>query len=170
MANECTLWVNGMIYGGWTAIRINRGIEQLTGSFTLSVTEKWPGQAEARPIKKGDSAVVKIDGEAVCSGYMLYGTWLLHDIIWANASPVLQISTLWVYGVTYVAGPALTLIALANLVRLALGRVTDQELAEKHEDDPEELAARELEKVGRELAAAEEALRGKSGAKAGEKQ
>lgn len=40
MANECTLWVNGMIYGGWTAIRINRGIEQLTGSFTLSVTEK----------------------------------------------------------------------------------------------------------------------------------
>lgn len=56
MANECTLWVNGMIYGGWTAIRINRGIEQLAGSFTLSVTEKWPGQAEARPIKKGDSA------------------------------------------------------------------------------------------------------------------
>ena len=70
MANECTLWVNGMIYGGWTAIRINRGIEQLAGSFTLSVTEKWPGQAEARPIKKGDSAVVKIDGEAVCSGYI----------------------------------------------------------------------------------------------------
>lgn len=27
MANECTLWVNGMIYGGWTAIRINRGID-----------------------------------------------------------------------------------------------------------------------------------------------
>ena len=70
MANECTLWVNGMIYGGWTAIRINRGIEQLAGSFTLSVTEKWPGQAEARPIKKGDSAVVKIDGEAVCTGYI----------------------------------------------------------------------------------------------------
>ena len=70
MANECTLWVNGMIYGGWTAIRINRGIEQLAGSFTLSVTEKWPGQAESRPIKKGDSAVVKIDGEAVCSGYI----------------------------------------------------------------------------------------------------
>ena len=70
MANECTLWVNGMIYGGWTTNRINRGIEQLAGSFTLSVTEKWPGQAESRPIKKGDSAVVKIDGEAGCTGYM----------------------------------------------------------------------------------------------------
>lgn len=69
-ANNCTLWVNGRIYGGWTAIRINRGIEQLSGSFTLTVTEKWPGQAEARPIKKGDSAVVKIDGEAVCTGYI----------------------------------------------------------------------------------------------------
>ena len=62
------------------------------------------------------------------------------------------------------AGPALALIALANLVRLALDRVTDQELAEKHEDDPEELAARELEKVGREMAAEEEALRAHSGA------
>ena len=106
----------------------------------------------------------------ICGAYITYGTFMLHDIIYQNASPVLQISTLWVYGVTYIAGPALTLIAFANLVRLALGRVTDQELAEKHEDDPEELAARELEKVGRELAAAEEALREKSGAKAGEKQ
>ncbi len=102
----------------------------------------------------------------VCGAYITYGTFMLHDIIYQNASPVLQISTLWVYGVTYVAGPALTLIAVANLIRLALDRVTDQELAEKHEDDPEELAARELEKVGREMAAEEEALREKSGARA----
>ena len=50
-----------------------------------------------------------------CGVYITYGTAMLHDIIYQNASPVLQISTLWVYGVTYVAGPALTLIALANL-------------------------------------------------------
>ena len=102
----------------------------------------------------------------ICGAYMTYGTAMLHDIIYLNASPVLQISTLWVFGVTYIAGPALTLIALANLIRLALGRVTDKELAEKHDDDPEELAARELEKVGQEMAAAEELAR----AKAGEKQ
>lgn len=103
----------------------------------------------------------------ICGAYITYGTVMLHDIIYENASPVLQISTLWVYGVTYIAGPALALIALANLIRLALGRVTDKELAETHEDDPEELAARELEKVGQEMAAEEEALRERSGAHRG---
>lgn len=98
----------------------------------------------------------------VCGVYITYGTIMLHDIIYENASPVLQISTLWVYGVTYIAGPALALIALANLIRLALGRVTDKELAETHDEDPEELAARELEKVGRELAAEEETARARA--------
>lgn len=70
MANNCTLLVNGMIYGGWTSISIQRGIEQLAGSFSLRVTERWPGVVESRPIKKGDVAVVKIDGEAVCTGYV----------------------------------------------------------------------------------------------------
>ena len=101
----------------------------------------------------------------VCGVYITYGTIMLHDIIYENASPVLQISTLWVYGVTYIAGPALALIALANLIRLALGRVTDKELAETHDEDPEELAARELEKVGRELAAEEEMARAHAGDK-----
>jgi TRAP-type C4-dicarboxylate transport system permease small subunit len=101
----------------------------------------------------------------VCGIYITYGTVMLHDIIYENASPVLQISTLWVYGVTYIAGPALTLIAFANLLRLALGRVTDKELAETHDEDPEELAARELEKVGRELAAEEEIARAHAGDK-----
>ena len=124
-----------------------------------------------KPVQKVFYAITQVL-VLICGLYITQGTVMLHTVITENASPVLQISTLWVYGVTYVAGPALTLIALANLVRLALGRVTDQELAEKHEDDPEELAARELEKVGRELAAAEEALREKSGARAhaGEKQ
>lgn len=108
----------------------------------------------------------------VCGVYITYGTIMLHDIIYENASPVLQISTLWVYGVTYIAGPALALIALANLIRLALGRVTDKELAETHDEDPEELAARELEKVGEEMAAEEEAARAKNAAhvKAGDPQ
>ena len=101
----------------------------------------------------------------VCGVYITYGTVMLHDIIYQNASPVLQISTLWVYGVTYIAGPALALIAIANLIRLALNRVTDKELAETHDEDPEELAARELEKVGQELAAEEEAARAHAGEK-----
>ena len=91
----------------------------------------------------------------VCGIYITYGTVMLHTVISENASPVLQISTLWVYGVTYIAGPGLALIAFVNLIRLAMGRVTDNELAEKHEEEPEELAAHALDKMGEDLARAE---------------
>lgn len=118
-----------------------------------------------KPVQKLFYAITQVL-VLICGVYITYGTVMLHEIITENASPVLQISTLWVYGVTYIAGPALALIAFVNLIRLALGRVTDQELAESHEDDPEMLAERELGKVGEELAHEEEDRR----AKAGEKQ
>lgn len=74
----------------------------------------------------------------VCGLYITYGTIKLHTIIYENASPVLQISTLWVYGVTYIAGPGLAIIAFCNLVRLAMGHVPDVELSGKMEDDETE--------------------------------
>ena len=77
----------------------------------------------------------------VCGVYITYGTVLLHDIVYRNASPVLQISTLWVYGVTYVAGPALGIIAFANLIRLVLGRVGGEELSGAPGDAAEETRA-----------------------------
>lgn len=82
----------------------------------------------------------------VCSLYILYGTWLQHDIITGNASPVAQISTLWVYGVSYVTGTAIAIICAANLVRLFLGLVDDDELIEVHEEGLSEAeeAAREM--------------------------
>lgn len=83
----------------------------------------------------------------LCGIYITYGSILSYDIILHNASPVLQISTLWVFGVTYIAGPALALIAIVNLIRLSLGQVSDDEIADKREDDPEEIAAREIEKA-----------------------
>lgn len=70
----------------------------------------------------------------VCCGYILYGTWLQHDIVEDNASPVAQISMLWVWGVSYVAGAGIGLICVSNLVRLAAGRVRDDELIDVHEE------------------------------------
>lgn len=70
MANNCTLLVNNQIYGGWKTIRIDRGIEQMSGGFSLEVTEKWPDQVTERPIFKGDVCVVKIGDEVVCTGYV----------------------------------------------------------------------------------------------------
>ncbi len=70
----------------------------------------------------------------ICALFIFYGTWLQHDIIAGNASPVAQISMLWVYGVSYVTGAAIALICLSNLLRLAQGKVRDDELIDVHEE------------------------------------
>ena len=89
---------------------------------------------------------------AVCSLYMLYGTWLQHEIITSNASPVLQMSMLWVYGVSYLTGTAITVICGSNLIRLFLGQVEESELIDVQEEGMEE--ALEIEKEMAEQEAA----------------
>ena len=79
----------------------------------------------------------------VCSLYMLYGTWLQHDILQNNTSAVLQISMLWVYGISYMSGTAIAIICISNLVRLALGQVDESELIDVQEEG---LEAHEIEK------------------------
>lgn len=74
----------------------------------------------------------------VCSLYMLYGTWLQHEIIASNASAVMQMSMLWVYGVSYLTGTAITIICLSNLVRLFLGQVDESELVDVQEEGMED--------------------------------
>ena len=70
----------------------------------------------------------------VCSLYIFYGTWLQHDIIQGNASPVAQLSMLWVFGVSYITGAAIAFICASNLIRLALNRVPDDELIDVNEE------------------------------------
>lgn len=82
----------------------------------------------------------------VCSVYMVYGTWLLHDVIRVGTSPVLQMSMLWVYGISYVTGTAITLICLSNLVRLLLGQVDESELIDVREEGMEE-----AQEIGKEM-------------------
>ena len=75
---------------------------------------------------------------AVCSVYILYGTWLQHDIIDQNASAVMQVSMLYVYGISYLAGAAIIVICLTNLIRLFLGLVEESELIDVLEEGMEE--------------------------------
>ena len=70
----------------------------------------------------------------VCCIYIVYGTWLQHDIIKGNASPVAQLSMLWVFGVSYLTGTAIGLICASNLIRLFAGNVGDDELIDVHEE------------------------------------
>ncbi|WPH23259.1 TRAP transporter small permease [Variovorax paradoxus] len=83
----------------------------------------------------------------VCCGYIVYGTWLQHDIIAGTSSPVAQISTLWVFGVSYLTGGAIGLICLSNLVRLAAGKVEESELIDVHEEGMGEAIEAEREMV-----------------------
>ena len=76
---------------------------------------------------------------AVCSVYILYGTWLQHDIIEQNASAVMQVSMLYVYGISYLAGVAIIVICLTNLIRLFLGLVEESELIDVLEEGMEEV-------------------------------
>ncbi|GAA5783935.1 phage baseplate assembly protein [Chitiniphilus shinanonensis] len=69
MAN-LQLKVGGRIYGGWTEISLQRGLEQLAGSFTLQLTERWPDQDTARPVKPGEACVVTIDDQPVITGFI----------------------------------------------------------------------------------------------------
>jgi TRAP-type C4-dicarboxylate transport system permease small subunit len=78
---------------------------------------------------------------AACGLYILYGTWLQHDILANNVSPVAQLSTIWVFGVSYVTGTAITLHCLFNLVRMARGQVRDDELIEVEEEGMHEARA-----------------------------
>jgi TRAP-type C4-dicarboxylate transport system permease small subunit len=70
----------------------------------------------------------------VCCLYIVYGTWLQHDIIKGNASPVAQLSMLWVFGVSYITGAAIALICASNLLRLVAGKVSENELIDVHEE------------------------------------
>jgi TRAP-type C4-dicarboxylate transport system permease small subunit len=94
----------------------------------------------------------------VCSGYIFYGTWLQHDIVKDNASPVAQISMLWVFGVSYLTGGAIALICVSNLVRLFAGRVREDELIDVHEEGMAE--AVEAEQQLQQQAAADPHFRG----------
>lgn len=58
--------------------------------------------------------------------------------------PCCRSASLQVYDINYLAGTAITLICLSNLVRLALGQVDENELIDVQEEGVEE--AHEIEK------------------------
>jgi len=58
------------------------------------------------------------------------GTWKMHDLQATSYSPVAGLSMIWIYGMGYVVGVVMGLFNLAVLLRLATGRLTDEELVQ----------------------------------------
>lgn len=67
---DVRLDIDGVGYGGWQQIRIQRSMEQIAGSFELTVSERWPGQDAPRPIRPGNACRLTIDGDTVITGYV----------------------------------------------------------------------------------------------------
>lgn len=65
----------------------------------------------------------------ICAVVMFRGTWMQHAINASMSAPVVGISMIWVYGVTYFTGAAIALIALVRLGRALVGRVSEAEMA-----------------------------------------
>jgi TRAP-type transport system small permease protein len=65
----------------------------------------------------------------VCALALVWGTWMQHGINASMRAPVVGLSMIWVFGVTYFTGGAIGLIAAIRLVRALLGRVGAEEMA-----------------------------------------
>lgn len=71
MNDIVTLTVNEVCYQGWKSIRIEVGLERISRSFELAVTEQWPGSIDkVRRVVPGDLVEVSIGSDLVCTGYI----------------------------------------------------------------------------------------------------
>jgi len=68
--SELALKIDGKIYAGWKEIKIQRGIRRFADTFELSLTEKWAGQNQTRPIKEDSPCIIEIDNDVVITGFV----------------------------------------------------------------------------------------------------
>ena len=69
--NAVTIVVGGVAWGGWESVSISRGIETVPGTFSLSGTERYPGEVNANTvdINSGSPCILMIGDDPVISGY-----------------------------------------------------------------------------------------------------
>jgi prophage tail gpP-like protein len=67
---EVVLTVNGQRYAGWTSAQVTRGIEAISGSFELTVSDRWAAGASPWPIYEEDECSISVGGTTVLTGYV----------------------------------------------------------------------------------------------------
>jgi prophage tail gpP-like protein len=68
--DDVTLKVNGSLYSGWTSVSIKRSLKAISGSFDLSVADKWSEDKAAWQIVPGDESIVTIGADTLITGYV----------------------------------------------------------------------------------------------------
>ena len=75
----------------------------------------------------------------ICAVTLFVGTWRQHGINASMTAPVVGLSMIWVFGIAYVTGAAIALMAAVRLLLALTGRVSRAEMARiTGEYDPEE--------------------------------
>lgn len=65
----------------------------------------------------------------VCAGVLFWGTWVQHPINASMTAPVVGLSMIWVYGITYVTGGCIALMAFVRIIRAVTGHTPPEEMA-----------------------------------------
>lgn len=69
--NEVRVQVDGRDHAGWLEVEISASIERQARSFTLAITESWPGAAaQAGRVRPGATARVFIGADPVVTGHV----------------------------------------------------------------------------------------------------
>lgn len=67
---ELMLQVNGQNFAGWQRVAVTLGMEQIAGSFDLTVSERFPGQLASWRIAEGDECRLFWGKTPVITGYV----------------------------------------------------------------------------------------------------
>lgn len=69
MGDRVAIVVNGRRFQGWNSARVTRGLEQLCGTFTLSVTDRWD-DGDPWPVREGDACEVIVNDQTLITGWV----------------------------------------------------------------------------------------------------
>lgn len=67
---EVEIVAGGQKVSGWTEVEIGGGLDRAPATFSLGMTERFPGQAQDLVLKPGDACEVRIGGDLVITGYI----------------------------------------------------------------------------------------------------
>ena len=67
---DVRLTVGGTEYLGWKNVRIERGVDAISGVFGLEVSDRWSRAAQPWAIKPGSECAIAVDGSVIMTGYV----------------------------------------------------------------------------------------------------
>lgn len=67
---QVTLLADGRVYSGWKRAEAQRGIEQCTGTFRLTLSDRGPSMAHLTPIAPGARCELMLGDTPVCTGFV----------------------------------------------------------------------------------------------------